>query len=174
MPKRAATSLHDGELLITLPAGFLLVHVDDDKAPWSKGWKGRKVDWAWQEPDGLYFCELKDPECMDADTHPRPVGHKSHVGKVLEELSGIDYANVLAQKACNTLVQLPHANGVASYRYLIVAAISHPDFTSAIAMAAADNVRRHMAQVGTDMPVLVLNIKQWNTHLQPRALTRVP
>lgn len=174
MPKRAATSFHDGELLITLPAGFVLLHVDDDKAQWSKGWSGRKVDWAWQEPDGLYLCELKDPECTDAGAHPRPVGLGSHVDKIIDELSGSDYANLFAKKACSTLAQLPHAKDATNYRYLIVAAISVPDFTGAVAMAAADNVRRHMAQLGNDMPVVVLNIEQWNTQLQPRTLKRVP
>ncbi len=174
MPKRATASLHDGELLITLPAGFLLVHVDDNKAPWSKGWEGRKVDWAWQEPNGLYLCELKDPECTDAGAHPQPEGRGSHVGKIIDELRGNDYANVLAQKACRTLAQLPHAKADSNYRYLIVAAISVPDFTAAVAMAAADNVRRHMVQLGNDMPVVVLNIEQWNTQLQPRTLKRVP
>ena len=173
MAKRANTIFHDEELLVTLPSASFLVHVDDNNATWTKKWVGSKVDWAWQEPEGFYLCELKDPECKGALLHPQPTGKPSHADITINKLIGETFPDEFAANVRDTLANQPHAKAATNIRYIVVAAISHSNFMSAVAMTAGDIIKRDLAKMQIDIPVVVLNIAEWNAQLAPRKLDRV-
>lgn len=174
MPKRADTCFHDDELLATLPNASFLIHVDDNKAPWTSAWVGSKVDWAWQEPGGFYLCELKDPECAGAVANPRPAGQLTHVAATVAKLTNASFPNDFAKNVVDTLANQPHAQSASNLRYIVVAAISHKNFNSTVALPASDVIKKHLLKMGLDIPVAVLNIDAWNSQLAPRTLKRVP
>ena len=174
MAKPAETHFHDEELLVTLPNAWILIHVDDNGAPWAKGWQGTKVDWAWEEPGGFFLCELKDPECSGASTHPATAGQPTHIQKTINKLSGTAFPNEFASNVKDTIANQPYAKAAANYKYIVVAAISDPNFNAAVAGPAGLVIERHLFQLGVPMPVLVVNIAEWNAQLSPRTLQRVP
>lgn len=159
--------------MVTLPNASFLVHVDDNNATWTKDWVGSKVDWAWQEPEGFYLCELKDPECKGALSHPLPAGTLSHTDITIKKLIGETFPNEFAANVRDTLVNQPHSKAATNIRYIVVAAISHSNFMSAVAMTAGDMIRRDLAQMKIDIPVVVVNIDEWNAQLAPRKLERI-
>ena len=174
MRKRANTIFHDEEMMVTLPNASVLIHVDDDNAPWTHSWKGSKVDWAWQEKEMLYLCELKDPECSEAVANLKPIGQSSHIQLTVDKLANEIFPNEFAKNANDTIANLPYARNAKNITYVVVIAISNPAFDGAIALAAQDLIRRHLIKMGRDIPVAVLNISEWNMQLTPRSLQRIP
>jgi hypothetical protein len=162
--------LIDTELQITLPNAFLVVHVDDDKADWRQGWSGSNVDWAWQEQDSFFLCEIKDPECTGAVNHPKT---PSHVAQVVGKLASDAFPNEFAKNVKDTLDNQPHCKTAKNVRYVVVAGISDPNFVSAVAGPASAVIQRHLLRMDLDIPVLVVNIAMWNELLAPRAIARV-
>lgn len=174
MRKRANMIFHDEELMVTLPNASILIHVDDGEAEWTRGWKESKVDWAWQEKEKLYLCELKDPECNGAIGNPKPIGQSSHIQLIVNKLTNETFPNEFAKNANDTIANLPHARNANNITYIVLIAISNPAFDGAIALAAQDLIKRHLIKMGRDIPVAVLNIAEWNIQLAPRSLQRIP
>ncbi len=174
MRKRANTIFHDEELIVTLPNASVLIHVDDDDAEWTRDWKDSKVDWAWQEKENFYLCELKDPECSGAVANPKPINQSSHVKLTVDKLTNKSFPNEFAKNAYDTIANLPYAKNAKNITYVVVIAISNPAFDGAVALVAQDLIRLHLIKMGRDIPVAVLNIAEWNNQLAPRLLQRKP
>ncbi len=171
MAKRANTLFHDEEIQITLPDAFALYHVDAPQASWSQGWQGKRVDWAWEEPNHYFLCGLKDPDCLGASQHPPP--HGSHKQAVLAELSASP--NAIAQKAEETIRQHPPTqSNKKPLIFIVLIAISDPAFDSAVQQTAAGTVERELLRKGVIARVVVVNLASWNTLLGPRSINRVP
>jgi hypothetical protein len=171
--KRADCIIHDVELHITLPDAYVVIHVDDDNAPWVRGWKGSKVDWAWEEPGMFYLCELKDPECSGAVEHALPAGQPSHIQATIAKLTSTTFPNEFAMNVRDTLENQPHAKTSINTSFIVVAAISDPNFNAAVAGPASATIRRHLARLKINIPVVVLNIDEWNKQLSPRRIERM-
>lgn len=174
MGKPSSISFQDDELLVTLPAATRVVHIDDTAAPWAAQLTGKKVDWAWEEPNTLYLCEIKDPEASGALKHPPGPPHQSHAGRIVRELGGASYGEMLAQKAINTLDKMPSINphqlGVT---YVVLLGISNPLFTSAEAQTASLQIERHLRALNKAIDrVVVATLQSWNDCLGPRSITR--
>lgn len=162
MAKRRSAGFFDDELHAELPTAYELFCVDHPNATWA----GKKVDWAWQENQDFFLCELKDPECKGALKH-RPTAEQEMRALLAE------YApNPFAVKAYDTVRN--HDAAKASISSVLVVLVAISMLNSADSDAASLLITRELNQMGTPMRVIVANISRWNALLAPRTIERLP
>jgi hypothetical protein len=162
--KFTSKSFEDGELSATLPSATCVYHVES-----AAGYPPQtaRVDWAWDEPSLHLLCELKDPECAGAMQH-----NPTATGIMRSELAGDSFPQNLAEKAHQTALHHAASANRPSRVYIVMAAISA--LTVAEMQTAALLIQKSLSNLGTTMPVIVVNIAEWNKQLTPRTIKRIP
>jgi hypothetical protein len=156
-----ANSFQDGELLAALPDATAVYDIElSNDIPA----RTPHVDWAWDEPNVHFLCEIKDPESLYAKDDD------DGVSEILKRIAEGSYLIYLADKAYFTaLHHTPSHRSPKTY----IAVIGIDALTGAVLDAAGLGITRALKDRGTSIPAIAVNIERWNLLLNPRRLERV-
>jgi len=164
------TTLHEGDIEITLPSGALGRKFDDASHGLSHCMKA--VDFIVEETDRILFVEIKDPEQPGAPGIRRDnFVHRFQVGDLDRDLARKYRDSFLYEWAAQRLGKPVH--------YLVLVAISALD--AAMLLARTDALKRELPFDGPSNGTwtrrlaegcVVFNLATWNKHMTGFAVNR--
>lgn len=154
-------SFTDNEIHVELPNSIQVFDVQN-YSPWPKGEPG--ADWAWDESDGHFVCEVKDPESQHG------LEDRDGIERIVDQLRQGTYTWSLVKQYEGTVRNHPPSSKGADCFIALVCIDGqlNPDWGFAAAALEAA-----MTSSGHSIPTFIVNIRLWNQYLVPRIARRI-